>query len=101
MFRRIVVLICAFLFAFFNVGVAQTAFTKMSNTEVFKTKLNEMSKSVKTIESNFTQEKNLSILSKAINSKGYFCYKKENKDNTYFLLLYILIGRIIFFINTV
>jgi len=79
MCRRIVVLICTLLFTFFNMGVAQTAFTKMSNTEEFKTKLNEMSKLVKTIESNFSQEKNLSILSKAINSKGYFCYKKENK----------------------
>jgi outer membrane lipoprotein-sorting protein len=79
MCRRIIILACVFWFASFNVSVAQTAFTKMSNTEAFKTKLNEMSKSVKTIESNFTQEKNLSILSKAINSKGYFCYKKENK----------------------
>lgn len=58
---------------------AQTGFTKMKDINSFKTKLNEMSKSVKTIESNFTQEKNLSILSKAIQSKGYFCYKKENK----------------------
>ena len=51
----------------------------MKDVSGFKTKLTEMSKSTNTIESNFTQEKNLSILSKAINSKGYFCYKKENK----------------------
>jgi outer membrane lipoprotein-sorting protein len=59
-------------------GIAQPAFSKMKNIETFKTKLKEISKSTTTIESNFKQEKNLSILSKAINSEGYFCYKKEN-----------------------
>ncbi len=67
------------LFAISFNGIAQTAFTKLKDPEAFKTKLGEMSKSTNTIESNFTQEKNLSILSKAIHSKGYFCYKKENK----------------------
>lgn len=67
------------LILYSNFSISQTAFIKMKDVSGFKTKLTEMSKSTNTIESNFTQEKNLSILSKAINSKGYFCYKKENK----------------------
>ena len=51
----------------------------MKDVASFKSKLNEVSGSINTIESDFTQEKNLSILSKPILSKGYFCYKKENK----------------------
>jgi outer membrane lipoprotein-sorting protein len=67
------------LFALSDVAICQNTFTKLKDPEAFKSKLSEMSKSTNTIESNFTQEKNLSILSKAINSKGYFCYKKVNK----------------------
>lgn len=64
---------------FFFGGNAQSDFTKLKDILSFKSGLKEKSESTNTIESNFIQEKNLSILSKAINSKGYFCYKKENK----------------------
>jgi outer membrane lipoprotein-sorting protein len=50
----------------------------MKDVPGFKARLSEMSGKVNTIESDFVQEKNLSVLSKAIISKGYFCFKKEN-----------------------
>ena len=60
-------------------GFSQNSFITMKNQEAFKLKLKEVSKSTNTIESDFTQNKNLSILAKPISSKGKFCYKKENK----------------------
>lgn len=44
----------------------------------FKAKLKQMSQKTTSIESDFIQEKNLSILSENIVSKGKFWYKKEN-----------------------
>ncbi|MBI5542109.1 MAG: outer membrane lipoprotein carrier protein LolA [Bacteroidia bacterium] len=60
-------------------GFSQTGFVAMKNPEAFKAKLKEVSKITNSIESDFTQSKNLSILAKPISSKGKFCYKKENK----------------------
>ena len=40
--------------------------------------MQEKAKLTNTIESNFTQEKNLSMLSEKIISKGHFCFKKTN-----------------------
>lgn len=77
--KYIVISIGILLLLAYNSCMSQSPFTKMKNTDSFKAELNKVSKSTTSIESNFTQEKNLSILSKAINSKGYFCYKKENK----------------------
>ena len=53
-------------------------FKTMKDTSSFKTKLEEKAKLTNTIESNFTQEKNLSMLSEKIISKGHFCFKKTN-----------------------
>jgi outer membrane lipoprotein-sorting protein len=57
---------------------AQESFRPMSDAEAFKEKLVTASASVKTISSDFIQEKNLSVLSEKIISKGSFCFKKEN-----------------------
>jgi outer membrane lipoprotein-sorting protein len=57
---------------------AQEGFRPISNAESFKDKLVAASASVKTITSDFIQEKSLSVLSEKIISKGTFCFKKEN-----------------------
>jgi outer membrane lipoprotein-sorting protein len=48
------------------------------NFKMVKQKIESMSKSTVSIESDFTQEKNLSMLSEKIVSKGHFVFKKEN-----------------------
>ncbi|MBN2275257.1 MAG: outer membrane lipoprotein carrier protein LolA [Bacteroidales bacterium] len=57
---------------------AQTSFMPMGDIEGFKNKLVTMSESTQTIVSDFIQEKNLSVLSEKIISKGQFFFKKEN-----------------------
>lgn len=57
---------------------AQNAYKLLKDIASFKIRLKEMSKFTMSIESDFVQEKNLSILTKKIVSKGYFCFKKEN-----------------------
>ncbi len=54
-------------------------FKAVKDTAALKQRIEAMSKSVNSIESDFTQEKNLSILSEKVNSKGHFIFKKENK----------------------
>ena len=51
----------------------------MKDIAAFKARLQDASKKTLTVESEFVQEKNLSLLSNKIISKGYFCFKKENK----------------------
>lgn len=53
-------------------------FKAVKDTAALKQKIEAMSKTVNSIESDFTQEKNLSILSEKIISKGNFKFKKEN-----------------------
>ena len=50
----------------------------VKDTAVLKQKIENMSKATNSIESDFTQEKNLSMLSEKIISKGHFVFKKEN-----------------------
>jgi outer membrane lipoprotein-sorting protein len=57
---------------------AQVPAAPMKDIAAFKLKLNTMSAGVHTIESDFVQEKNLSVLSNKIVSKGHFCFMKEN-----------------------
>lgn len=59
-------------------GEGQVPGTPMKDITGFKAKLESLSARVNTIESDFVQEKNLSILTDKIISKGYFCYRKEN-----------------------
>ncbi len=53
-------------------------FTAVKDTVAFKQKMESQSKLVNTIESDFTQEKYLSVMSEKIISKGHFCFKKIN-----------------------
>ncbi len=56
----------------------QVGFRPMSDTLAFKDRLAERARLTTTIESDFIQEKNLSVLSEKIISKGHFSFKKEN-----------------------
>lgn len=58
-------------------GFAQN-FKSVKDTATLRLKVEQMSKTVNSIESDFTQEKNLSLLSEKILSKGHFVFKKEN-----------------------
>lgn len=68
---------CLILFSTIAV-IAQNPTTPVQNVPELKEKLATMSVEVNTIESNFTQEKNLSVLSNKIISHGQFWYKKSN-----------------------
>ena len=53
-------------------------FTLVKDTATFKLKMETQSKLVNSIESDFTQEKYLSVMSENIISKGHFCFKQIN-----------------------
>jgi outer membrane lipoprotein-sorting protein len=59
-------------------SAAQVPQAPMKDIGEFRQRLVMMSGKVNTIESDFVQEKNLSILSSKVISKGHFCYKKDN-----------------------
>jgi outer membrane lipoprotein-sorting protein len=59
------------------IGFSQN-FKTVKDTTVLKQKIESMSKTTTSIESDFVQEKNLSMLSEKIISKGHFVFKKEN-----------------------
>ncbi len=50
----------------------------LKDIPAFRKSLNSMSASLTTIQSDFIQEKKLSVLSNTLVSKGYFCYRMEN-----------------------
>ncbi len=68
-----------FLFLFFLplLGFSQN-FKPVKDTLSLKQKIESMSKATNSIEADFIQEKNLSMLSEKISSKGHFVFKKEN-----------------------
>lgn len=70
--KKILLLIFVARFAF-----AQN-FKPVKDTVALRLKIEQVSKTVNTIESDFNQEKNLSMLSEKIVSKGHFVFKKEN-----------------------
>ena len=57
---------------------AQDSYVPMQDVESFRQQLDKMANAVQTIESDFIQEKHLSVLSNEIISKGSFCFRKEN-----------------------
>jgi len=57
----------------------QAGFNAMTDAAGFKQKFSIATKNTTTIEASFIQEKNLSVLSEKITSKGRFLFKKENK----------------------
>ena len=59
--------------------VSGQEFKSVKNFESVQTEINKTAESIKTIKSNFVQEKHLSFLTEAIVSEGLFRYKKENQ----------------------
>lgn len=57
---------------------SQVPTTPMKDVTGFKQKLTSVTAGINTIESDFTQEKKLSILTGTLVSKGNFCFKREN-----------------------
>jgi outer membrane lipoprotein-sorting protein len=72
-----------FLFTIINLsvfhGFSQSGFTPMKNPQQFSRSLAETTQATNTIESKFIQEKNLSVISEKIITRGKFYFKKENK----------------------
>lgn len=61
-----------------GISFGQTPYKLMKDTTSFKKSLEEVAKTTRTLKSNFVQEKNLSVLSEKIISKGQFYFKKNN-----------------------
>ena len=57
----------------------EDGFKALNNIEQFKLNVKKMAMNISTIESDFIQEKHLTMLEEVLISKGYFCYKKDNK----------------------
>lgn len=57
---------------------AQTPFKAVKDTLSLKSKISNMSNQTNSIESDFIQLKNLSMLSEKITSKGHFWFQKQN-----------------------
>jgi len=72
----IIVLLMLFILP---VSHAQERYTEMKNPASFKEKFVATAQKTSTIEAGFIQEKNLSVLSEKIMTKGRFLFKKENK----------------------
>jgi len=75
MFKNI---ICIIMLTAAHVTFSQTAFKPLKDTTSFKQKVDKMSKETNSLESDFTQVKDLSVLSEKIVSKGHFCFLKQN-----------------------
>lgn len=71
MYKTLIILLFPFI------CFSQT-FKALKDTTTLKQKIESMSKSTTSIEADFIQEKNLSMLSEKITSKGHFVFKKEN-----------------------
>ena len=72
---RSIMIILSVLFTLF--GFSQTKFTEMKNPSLFLQQLTQSTQKISTLTSNIIQEKNLSVLSEKIITKGHFLFKKE------------------------
>jgi outer membrane lipoprotein-sorting protein len=75
--NKLVTLIFLF-FSTFLVAQIPAGYKQVKDTLAFKQKMDAQSKLVNTIESDFTQEKYLSVMSEKIITKGHFLFKKVN-----------------------
>jgi outer membrane lipoprotein-sorting protein len=56
-----------------------TTFREVKDTAALSKLLTDMSKTIQTIESDFIQEKYLSVLTESITTKGHFTFKQKNQ----------------------
>ncbi|MCC7030433.1 MAG: outer membrane lipoprotein carrier protein LolA [Chitinophagaceae bacterium] len=68
-----------FMLLSFNIFAQNGGFTAVKDITAFKSAFAAASQKIESIESNFSQVKNLAMLKDKINSKGKFYYKKGNK----------------------
>lgn len=68
-----------FCFLLSNLYAQFAGYSAVQDPAGFKEQFSIASKKTESIQSDFTQEKTLSLLSEKINSKGKFWFKKENK----------------------
>lgn len=89
--RRWIFLGCCLVLAL--QAAAQKGFAPVANMAQFKQQFTAAARRTQTIKSDFVQEKNLSMLSEKVVSKGKFWFKKENKvrmeyaSPTYYLMV--------------
>ncbi|MGX5819575.1 LolA family protein [Chitinophaga lutea] len=90
MYKWIIVACCALLS---QQAFAQKGFAPVSDLDRFRGQFTAAARATQTIKSDFVQEKNLSMLSEKVVSKGKFWFKKENKvrmeyaSPTYYLMV--------------
>lgn len=70
-----ILLICLFIC---TVTFAQDNYVPMEDAASFREQLESMTKAVQTIESDFVQEKKLTVIANTIISRGSFAFRKEN-----------------------
>lgn len=71
--------LCLLLFAFLTTPGQQQQTISPKEAELIKQRVHETAKKTTTIESDFVQEKEMSVLSEKIISKGKFYFKKEKR----------------------
>lgn len=71
--------IILFILFTLKAGAQNAGYTAVKDVVAFKTNFAAASQKIESIESNFSQVKNLAMLKDKINSKGKFYYKKGNK----------------------
>ncbi len=74
-----IILIAAILFTGFSSPAQYPGYTPVADLVKFKTDFSAATQKTTTIRSDFVQEKNLSMLSEKIVSKGKFWFKKESR----------------------
>ncbi len=72
------IFVLMFLFLSVAMHAQYPGYTLLNNTTSFREQFASASQKITTIESDFSQEKNLSMLSEKLVSKGKFWFKKEN-----------------------
>ncbi len=76
--RKALISILFLMFLTLGLSAQTNQFKDMKDIEGFKKKFEAISKTIVTIQSSFSQEKNLSVISEVVKSKGKFYFKKEN-----------------------
>ncbi|MBK7148222.1 MAG: outer membrane lipoprotein carrier protein LolA [Bacteroidetes bacterium] len=69
----------AILFVFSCHSMFSQEYVEVKDATAIKKKITEASQKFNSLQADFLQEKNMSMLSEPTVSKGTFCYKKENK----------------------
>src|ERR1700740_3742633 len=77
--RKIILLLFITSFNITAKGQTAAGYTPVADQAKFTEQFTAIAKKTETIKSDFVQEKNLSMLSEKISSKGKFWFKKENQ----------------------